>query len=67
MVTGGVGVTVHAKVVPVTFEVKFTSVELFPEQTDWLNGVLVTIGLGFTVTTWVVVGPGHPEKPGVTV
>ena len=34
IVAGGAGVTVQLKVVPDTFELRVTNVELFPEQTD---------------------------------
>ena len=49
-VTPEVAVAVHAKVVPLTFEVRVTRVVLVPEQMVWVNGVFVTFGFGFTRT-----------------
>ena len=48
--TPAVAVAVHAKVVPVTFDVSVTSVVLPPEQMVCVNGVLVTVGFGLTST-----------------
>ena len=42
-------VAVHAKVAPLTLEVRVTSVELDPEQMVWVKGVLLTVGDGFTI------------------
>ena len=46
--TPAVAVAVQAKVVPVTLEVRVTSVVFAPEQMVCDNGVLVTVGKGFT-------------------
>ena len=50
---------VHAKVAPATLEVRVTSVVLPPEQMVCVNGELLTVGVGLTVTVtfWV---PEHP-------
>ena len=58
--------TVHAYVVPATFDVKAM-------LGDWVlhivcvPGVAVTLGVGFTVITAVVVDPGQPLALGVMV
>jgi hypothetical protein len=44
-----VAVAVQVKVVPDTVAVRVTRDEVPSEQIDWVNGVLVTEGLGFTV------------------
>ena len=41
-----VPVAVQLKVVPVTFDVRFTIVVAVPEHTDWLSTVLLTLGKG---------------------
>ena len=48
--TPAVAVAVQAKVAPPTSEVRVTSVVLAPEQIVCVNGLLVTVGIGFTVT-----------------
>jgi hypothetical protein len=63
----GVGVAVHVKVAPVTFDVKDTSVVKLPEQTDWVIGVLVTSAVGFTVIVYVSVLPAHEFAVGMMV
>ena len=42
-------VAVHAKVAPDTLDVSVTSVEAAPEQIVCVNGLLLTVGVGFTV------------------
>lgn len=61
-------VTVHAYVVPATPPVKAILVVL-PEHNDWLLGVAVTLGAGFTVTLTVCDVPKQepPVDVGVTV
>ena len=46
--TPAVAVAVHENVVPLTLEVRVTSVVLAPEQMVCDNGELVTVGNGFT-------------------
>ena len=48
--TPAVADAVHAKVVPLTLDVRVTSVVLPPEQIVCVNGKLVTDGFGFTST-----------------
>ena len=48
--TPAVAVAVHAKVAPVTSEVRVTRVVLAPEQMVCVKGVLVTDGFGLTST-----------------
>jgi hypothetical protein len=48
---------VHANVAPLTPEVKVTNEELVPEHTACESGLLVTVGIGFTVTVTVNVEP----------
>jgi hypothetical protein len=62
----GVGVTVHAKVVPETFDESVSSVVWFPEQILCVAG-RITEGLGFTVITCVEANPLHPPIEGVMV
>jgi hypothetical protein len=62
-----VAVAVHVKVVPMTFEVKLTSVVEFSEQTVSTIGLFVTIGLGFTVITLLFGVPLHPPVEGMRV
>ena len=38
-----------------------------PEQIVWLDGVITTLGVGFTITVAVVVEPGQLFADGVTV
>ena len=45
--TPAVADAVHAKVVPLTLDVRVTSVVLPPEQIVCVNGELVTDGVGF--------------------
>ena len=66
-VTPVVAEAVQAKVVPLTFEVRVTSVVLPPEQMVCDNGVLVTVGVGFNVTVTVNVLPVQLPAVGVTV
>ena len=58
-------VAVQAKVAPLTLEVSVTSVVLLPEQMVCDNGVLVTIGVGLTVTVYVNTVPAQPFAEGV--
>jgi hypothetical protein len=44
-----VAVAVQLKVEPATLADKVTATEVPPEQIDWVKGVLVTAGRGFTV------------------
>jgi hypothetical protein len=48
--TPAVAVAVHAKVVPLTLEVRLTAVVLAPEQMVCDNGEFVTDGFGLTST-----------------
>ena len=48
-VTPVVAEAVHAKVAPLTLDVKFTNVLLIPEHMVWVNGLFVTVGVGLTV------------------
>jgi hypothetical protein len=58
--------TVHEKVVPVTLLVSTIDVAV-PEQIACVDGVAVTIGVGFTVTVIVNVLPVQLPDVGVTV
>ena len=49
--TPAVAVAVQAKVAPVTLEVKVTKVVALPEQIVCVRGLLLTVGIGLTVTT----------------
>ena len=40
---------VHANVTPPTLELNVTNVLLVPEHMVWVNGLLVTVGVGLTV------------------
>ncbi len=59
-------VTVQAKVAPPVVLLMVTELVL-PEQIDCEDGVAVTVGIGFTVTTAVMAVPGHPPAVGVIV
>ena len=48
--TPAVAVAVHAKVAPLTLEVRVTRVVLLPEQMVCDNGELVIVGIGLTRT-----------------
>jgi hypothetical protein len=61
---GELAVHVHAKVEPDTLEVKFTEIEE-PVQIVWLSGVVVTCGVGLTVTVKPWAGPVQPFATGV--
>ena len=52
-----VAVAAHAKVAPPTFDVSVTNVELAPEQMVWVNGLLLTVGVGLTVIVNVIGAP----------
>ena len=54
---GDEGVAIHEKVVPLTFETRFTLEEVPPEHITWLMLALVTRGSGLTVITWVWLAP----------
>jgi hypothetical protein len=58
-------VTVHAKVVPVTLDVRAMLVAP-PLQIVWLAGVAVTDGVGLTVITTFVPVPGQLLAVGIT-
>jgi hypothetical protein len=63
---GAVVEAVQEKVVPNTVEVRFTFILVWPEQIVCSSGQLVTVGLGFTVTTCVVEDPGQPLNDELT-
>ena len=58
---------VQANVVPATAEVGVNAEVLAPEQMVCESTVLVTVGVGSTLTVYVVAGPGHPLAVGVMV
>ena len=58
---------VHENVVPVTFDVRVTSIVLAPEQIVCVSGELVTAGFGFTTTGTLTGVPGQPFAVGVMV
>jgi hypothetical protein len=57
--TPAVAVAVHAKVVPPTFEVRFTGKVFPPEHTVCVSMVFVTTGTGLTSTVYVATGPAQ--------
>jgi len=57
--SGELEVTVHEKVVPATPEVRWIAVES-PEHKVFVSGVVVSKGVGFTVT---VIEEGDPWQP----
>jgi hypothetical protein len=54
---------IHVYVVPATVLVSTIGVIAVPEQIDWLAGVAVAIGVGFTVIVKLVVGPVQVIPP----
>ena len=53
--------------VPGILLVKLTGIVAAPWQLSWINWLIVTIGLGFTVIVKLIAVPKHPFKDGVTV
>jgi hypothetical protein len=51
VITGVPVEAVHAKVGELAPDVRVTNAVLAAEQIDWVNGVLVTVGVGFIVIT----------------
>ena len=63
--TPAVAVAVHAKVAPATLDVNVTNEVLPPEQIVWVNGELVTVGVGLTITVAVIAAPTQVLAVGV--
>ena len=57
-----VGVTVQAKVVPVTFPDKAIALVL-PEHSDWDEGAAIVLGVGLTVIVKLCGIPGQVVLP----
>jgi hypothetical protein len=60
-------IAVQVNVAPLTPELIVTNEELVPEQTVCVNGLFVTVGIGFTVTVTVNGVPVQVPFFGVTV
>jgi len=58
---------VQVKVVPATLPDNMIGVIATPEQAAWLAGVATALGIGFTSTVAVMVGPAQPLADGVMV
>ena len=62
---GEVALFTQVNTVPDTGPVKVTAVVVDPLHTVWLAGTGSTVGVGFTVITYVVTGPTQPAAVGV--
>ena len=58
---------VQVKVVPLTALLNIIGVMATPEQAAWLAGVATALGIGFTTTVAVMLGPVQPLADGVMV